>query len=130
VTHVGSVRIAAEFLETVMRPSSGGQSDTWPISEHPKGTVVSIKAQPGSKKNEVRLEENGQIKVCVTQRPEKGKANRAVLEVLAEFLGVRESQVELISGETSQKKRVLIHGLSAKEVNEKLNRSLSERNQD
>jgi len=113
-----------------MKPSGGGQPDVWPISEHPQGAVVSVKAQPGAKRNEVRLEENGQIKVCVTQRPEKGKANRAVLEVFAEFLGVRESQVELISGETSQKKRILIHGLSVREVNETLNRSLSKRSHD
>ncbi|MGQ9506143.1 MAG: DUF167 domain-containing protein [Thermogutta sp.] len=100
----------------------------WPISDHPNGTVLSIKAQPGAKRNEVRVENNDQIKVCVTQRPEKGKANRAVLEVLSEFLDVRQSRMELLSGETSQQKRILIRGLSSEEIAEKLNKTCSNQN--
>lgn len=97
----------------------------WPIFDHPDGTVLSIKAQPGAKRNEVRVENNDQIKVCVTQRPEKGKANRAVLEVLAKFLDVRQSRMELLSGETSQQKRILIRGSSPEEIAEKLNKASS-----
>jgi len=114
--------------ENKSRSPQGEGSQGWPISEHPEGVILSIKAQPGAKKNEVHLEETGQVKVCVTQHPEKGKANRAVLEVLADFLGVKASQVALVSGETSQKKQILIYGLSAKEVAEILNGHLAGRN--
>ncbi len=113
--------------ENNSKSSQGEGPQGWPIVERPNGVVLSIKAQPGAKKNEVRLEDTGQVKVCVTQRPEKGKANRAVLEVLAGFLGVKFSQVALVSGETSPKKQILIYGLSAKEVAEKLNGSLATR---
>lgn len=119
--------IARQSLQEQIDPSEEGQPKVWPISEHPNGVVLSIKAQPGAKKNEVRTEKNGQVKVYVTQRPEKGKANRAVLETLAGFLNVRESQLELLSGETSQHKRILILGSSLQEVTEKLNKAFSGR---
>jgi hypothetical protein len=113
-----------------MESPGEGLSKVWPISEHPDGVVLSIKAQPGAKKNEVRLEKNGQIKVCVTQRPEKGKANRAVLNTLADFLDVRESRLELLSGETSQHKRVLILNCSLEELTNKLKKACCEENDD
>ena len=40
--------------------------------------------------------------------PEKGKANRAVCEVVARALALRPSQVELVSGETSRDKVLAI----------------------
>ena len=82
------------------------------IEPHELGAVLAIQAQPGSRKNEVRGFQNGAVKVCVTQVAEKGKANKVVLEQLAEFLGVRKSQLELLAGETSRRKKVLVRGLS------------------
>jgi len=108
-----------------MESPEEGLSKVWPVSEHPSGVVLSIKAQPGAKKNEVRVEKNGQVKVCVTQRPEKGKANQAILDTLAEFFDVRESRIELLSGETSQHKRILIVGCSTEEVTDKLKEACS-----
>ncbi|MDR0871207.1 MAG: DUF167 domain-containing protein, partial [Planctomycetaceae bacterium] len=68
---------------------------------HPDGVLLSVKALPGAKRNEVRGTQGGALKVCVTQIPEKGKANKAVQEQLAKSLGLKKSQVELVSGETS-----------------------------
>ena len=48
------------------------------------------------------------MKVCVTQSPEKGKANKALMELLSKTLGLKKSQIELISGETSHQKRFLV----------------------
>jgi hypothetical protein len=52
----------------------------------------------------------------VTQSPEKGKANKAVIELMAKSLGLRKSQIELLSGETSHQKRFLIHGIKSGEL--------------
>jgi hypothetical protein len=49
--------------------------------------------------------------VYVTAPPEDGRANDAVLEVLAEFLGVKCRQVEIIQGVTSRNKVVRIAGI-------------------
>ena len=53
-----------------------------------------------------------QLKVCVTQSPEKGKANKALVELLSKSLGLKKSQFELISGETSHQKRFLVRGIN------------------
>lgn len=90
------------------------------IMAHPEGTLVEVKVQAGARRNEVRRENDRPLKIRVTQAPEKGKANQAVLELLAEVLGVRQSQVELISGHTSPQKRILIRGLSPEEVTRRL----------
>lgn len=51
---------------------------------------------------------DGTWKVKVTAAPEKGKANRALLEFLAERLGVSKSRIRITSGETSQLKRIRV----------------------
>ena len=60
------------------------------------------------------------LKVCVTQSPEKGKANKAVIELLAKSLKLRKSQIELLSGETSHQKRFLIRGITPEELAQKI----------
>ena len=86
------------------------------IEPHPEGVVIAIRASPGSRRNGITGEQNGALKVAVTQVAEKGKANQAVLEVVCKSLGLKKSQVELISGETSRQKKLLIRGLTASEL--------------
>lgn len=83
------------------------------IDAHANGVVLAVHAQPGARKNCLRGEQYGCLKVAVTQAPEKGKANKAVMEVLCQALGLRASQVELLSGETSRQKRFLIRNVNA-----------------
>jgi uncharacterized protein (TIGR00251 family) len=82
------------------------------LESHPAGVVLPIRAQPGSRKNELKGEQAGALKVAVTQVAERGKANRAILELLADELELKKSQLELLSGETSSQKRLLIRGIS------------------
>jgi uncharacterized protein (TIGR00251 family) len=86
------------------------------LEPHPEGTILPVRAQPGSRRNEIRGEQDGMLKVCVTQSPEKGKANKAVIELMAKSLGLRKSQIELLSGETSHQKRFLIRGITPQEL--------------
>ena len=78
------------------------------ISDHVDGCVLAVRAQPGAKKDAVLGERNGAMRVAVTAAPERGKANEAIVEVLAEALKCRRSQITLLSGETSRDKRFLI----------------------
>ena len=80
------------------------------IEHHPNGTILPVRAQPGAKKNEIRGEHDGALRICVTQAPEKGKANQAIIRLLAKTLGFRRSQIELLTGETASQKRFLILG--------------------
>ena len=75
-----------------------------------------VKAQPGARRNGLAGEHAGALKVQVTQAPERGKATDAVLEVIADTLSLKRSQVSLLSGATSPQKRILVAGMSLDEV--------------
>jgi uncharacterized protein (TIGR00251 family) len=80
------------------------------------GVILPVRVLPGARKNEVRGEQNGLLKVAVTQVPEKGKANKAVQEQLAKSLGIRMSQIKLKSGETGKQKKFLIIGIAVEQL--------------
>jgi uncharacterized protein len=86
------------------------------LESHAEGVILPVRAQPGARRNEIRGQQAGMLKVCVTQVAEKGKANKAIAELLAKTLGLRKSQVELLAGETSHQKRFLIRGISVEEL--------------
>jgi len=82
-------------------------------------------AQPGARKAGVLGEQAGALKVAVTAPPEDGKANKALVEALRRALGLRRSQVDLFSGQSSRDKRFVIRGVSAKDLRERLAALLS-----
>jgi uncharacterized protein len=84
--------------------------------DHPEGVVLQVKAQAGGRKNAIRGEQNGALKVSVTQVAEKGKANDAIGALLATELKLKSSQIELIAGHTQPQKRFLIRGLTCEEL--------------
>ena len=85
--------------------------------ETSEGVILSVKAQPGARKDEIAGEWANSLKVRVTAPPEKGRANEAIVRLLAEKLGLKKSAIRVISGETSRDKRVLIQGISHLELN-------------
>lgn len=48
------------------------------------------------------------LKVAVTTVPEKGKANAALIKLLAKFLGLPKSAFLIVSGETDRNKQIFI----------------------
>jgi uncharacterized protein (TIGR00251 family) len=70
---------------------------------------IRIKVVPKSSKTELAgILPDGTWKVKVAAAPEKGKANRALVEFLAGHLGVAKSRIRIVSGETSQLKRIQV----------------------
>lgn len=90
------------------------------LESHSDGTILPVRAQPGARRNEIRGEQDGALKVCVTQSPEKGKANKAIVELLAKLLKLKKSQLELIAGETSHQKRFLVHEIEQADLAERI----------
>ena len=84
------------------------------------GILLPVHARPGARKNAVTGVHAGRLKVAVTQAPEKGKANQALVKLLAELLGVKRSQVTLSAGETSQHKKFLIVGVDLASLQQRL----------
>ena len=76
------------------------------------GAVFTVKAVPGSSRTSVAGILDGMLKVKLAAPPEKGKANRQLIEFLCGLLKVKKNQVSLVSGETSPVKQVKISGLS------------------
>src|SRR5262249_6432744 len=62
----------------------------------------------------------GRLKVAVTQAPEKGKANQALVKLLAELLDIKRSQIALVAGETSHHKKFLITGIDRATLEQRL----------
>jgi len=89
---------------------------------HPDGVILPVKAFPGAKKNEIRGIVGGMLKVCCTQAPEKGKANKAIIDILAKGLSLRKSQITLCVGGTDSHKKFLIRGISPEELVRRLER--------
>jgi uncharacterized protein (TIGR00251 family) len=86
------------------------------LTDQPDGVVLPVRAQPRARKPGVAGEQGGALKVAVSAPPEEGKANAALVETLAAVLGVKRSQVELLSGSTSRDKRFLIRGIARAEL--------------
>lgn len=71
--------------------------------------VVSVRVKPGSKKGPlVEAGPDGELTIYVRERAVEGKANDAVVALLAEHLGVPRSRVELASGAAARLKRFRI----------------------
>lgn len=71
--------------------------------------VVSVRVKPGSKKGPlVETGPDGELTIYVRERAVDGKANDAVVALLAKHLGMPRSRVELASGATSRMKRFRI----------------------
>jgi uncharacterized protein (TIGR00251 family) len=69
-----------------------------------------LKVVPKASRDRVVGWVGDRLKVQVTAAPERGKANEAVIEVLADALGVPRSKVRILAGETSPLKTVEVDG--------------------
>ncbi len=67
------------------------------------GAEFAVRVTPRAARNELRETEGG-LHVRVTTVPEGGKANKAVVKLLAAALGVPKSALTLVRGETSRDK--------------------------
>ena len=80
-----------------------------------------VRVQPRAKRNAIRPGAGGGLKVYVTAPPEDGRANEAVVEIIADWLGVKRRQVEILSGETNRNKVIRVTGLSPAQLEAALN---------
>jgi uncharacterized protein (TIGR00251 family) len=75
------------------------------------GVVLSVHAQPGAGRTQITGRHGTALKIRVAAPPEHGRANQALTEVLADEFGVPQSEVSLVSGESSRSKRFLLAGV-------------------
>jgi uncharacterized protein (TIGR00251 family) len=70
---------------------------------------IQVKVKPNSKSEEVSQEGDNFI-VKVKEPPEKGRANQAVVRLLAKHFGVPQSQIKILSGFKSRSKVISVEG--------------------
>jgi len=85
-----------------------------------EGVYLSIKVQPRASKNAIGEVLGDELKVKVTAPPVDSAANEALVEFLAETLGCDRSAVRIARGQTSRHKQILVVGVSAAEIAERL----------
>jgi len=78
------------------------------------GVIFKIKVQAGAAKNEIVGVQGDMLKIKINAPPVKGKANRALIDFLAEKLGVKKSEIEIMSGHTSKIKKIKVVGEGGK----------------
>ena len=82
------------------------------FAETPEGIVLNVKAQPRSSKAGVDGLLDDAVKVRIRCAPVDGKANKELIETLADAFDLPKSSVVFKSGETSKTKRILLRGFS------------------
>lgn len=65
---------------------------------------IKVRVLPRARQNSIIVETDGSLRVRVTAVPDGGRANEAVIKLLAKYLGVPKSQIKIIRGETSHDK--------------------------
>lgn len=87
------------------------------VGKHDDRLVIRIKAVPGASRECVAGMLGDRVKVRVQAAAEGGKANKAILGLLARSLGVPRARVELVSGQTNPEKVVAIRSMTPAEAN-------------
>jgi len=72
--------------------------------------VLSLRVQPRASRNEVLEVRDGRLLIRTTAAPADGKANKAVIRLLADFLDIAPSRISLVRGQTQRNKIVRVSG--------------------
>jgi hypothetical protein len=88
-------------------------------------TVLGVKVVPGSSRTAIAGVWNGMLKVKVAAPPEDGKANKMLIKLLAEELGIKARDVLIISGQTNPVKQVEIGVILSPDIIAKLTATTS-----
>ena len=81
---------------------------------------LSVRLTPRASREEIAGFEGETLRVRVTAPPVEGRANRALVRLLAKRLGVPRGAVRVVTGQTSRSKVVAIAGLDATELRRRL----------
>ncbi|MBU1118997.1 YggU family protein [Patescibacteria group bacterium] len=79
------------------------------MSKDTSALIISVTVIPRAKKQEVIPLSETQYKVKVHDAPEKGKANKEVVRLLADYFKVNKRNVRIVKGETGRSKIVEVH---------------------
>ena len=95
------------------------------IVETGEAVTFAVRVMPRSGRNEVAGVQGDALKVRLTAPPVEGAANAALIEFLAQRLGVRKSAVAIVGGLRSRAKVVRVEGITREQVELSVTSSVS-----
>ena len=87
-----------------------------PPKTAPAETRLTLNVQPGSRRSEVLGLVDGVLRVRVVARAQEGKANEAMIDLLAALLAVPKRRIRILRGLAARNKVVAAQGLSQEET--------------
>jgi uncharacterized protein len=89
----------------------------------PQNTIkIAIKVQPNARKNEIVGFSNDTLRLKIAAPPDKGKANKELIEFLSDALDLKKSDISILRGLTDHNKLIAIEGISLEELMVRLDR--------
>ena len=86
------------------------------VRETPDGVIFKAAIQPRGSRNEIVGLKGDALKIRLTALPVEGAANKMCTEFLAKTLNVKRSDVEIIRGQASRLKKVLVRSANRKKI--------------
>ena len=91
-----------------------------PLTETAAGVSFAVRVQPRARKSAVTGVHDNALKIALNAPPLEGRANAALIELLADLLQVSRSRISILTGEQSRQKVVRVTGMTAAEAAAKL----------
>jgi len=86
--------------------------------------TLNVKVIPGSSRDRISGKLGDAIKIQVSAAPERGKANDAVINLIAALLGVRTGDVQVLRGHSQPRKVLQINGIDQHELDRRISELL------
>ena len=86
-----------------------------------KGSALAVRVTPRASRNEiVEMLDDGTIKVRIAAPPVDDEANTALIEFLADILGVPKSRLEIVAGETGRDKLISVLDMDVETAHQRI----------
>lgn len=98
--------------------------ETITITQGAGGIYVEVHVQPGARQPRVVGAHDRALKIAVAARPVDGRANEAVVKVMAGVFGIPASDVSVVAGHTARRKRLFAKSISPNEARSRIRAAL------
>lgn len=75
---------------------------------------IAVTVKTGTRKSRIEKVDDSNYKIQTKELPEKGKANLAVLKIVAKEFGVSPNEIKIVSGKKSSKKILILNSKNLK----------------
>lgn len=88
------------------------------LQPHKEGLLLAVRVTPKSSRSQIVGVVGNELKITLNAPPADGQANKELIKLLSKTLSIPKSGIELISGETSRSKRILLRNAQLDNVAE------------